>query len=359
MVETIARIFKVSPNTKREIPLDKNENPYGPAPECVQQIRTASKKLITLYQRNQGLFEKRLSEVFGVKEDNILVSYGAEELLKDSFHFFLEGGGKVAFAKEAWWYYNAIADEVKAKVVHFSMKELEDRYEFDTEQILKTIKDEKIDVLLLCSPNNPTGNSLKEEELIEILKASKNLRAVILDEAYWGFSTNHYDIPYLIDKFPNLLVLRTFSKFFGLAGLRVGFAFYGDDLTDFALRFRRYLGYNRLAESVALAALSPASIMYYKKIAARIMADRELIFKRLSNYPELKPFKSNANFILVKADRELIEYLFNELLSRYRIRIRPFLKGGINSHFRITIGTHKQTLYLLKAIDVLMRKWRR
>ena len=177
---------------------------------------------------------------------------------------------------------------------------------------------------------------------------------VVLDEAYSLFCNgdNSY-IKELIETFPNLLIIRTFSKYHALAGLRIGFAFIGENHVRFSLFSARYLGFNRVSEKVAIAALD--SEKYYNQVREKMTADMNMYFNEFSKISGFRPFKSFANFILVEIPVE-IKYKMKDYLTEKGMIIKFMEEDRLNKHVRITIGTQEQNLLLMNLIKQFLKE---
>ena len=209
-------------------------------------------------------------------------------------------------------------------------------------------KGQKADIIYLCSPNNPTGNSLSKEELHEILSFIPRETAIVIDEAYASFSNKDTSyIKPLIEEFPNLLIIRTLSKFYGLPGLRLGFAFIGKNLSSFLNYSTKYLGYNRLSEEIGIAVLKAND--YYQNVADLMAEDRETYMREIGALEGFKVYHSEANFILVKYPISLKSQLQNAFKAKDLI-IKFMNEEDINTHMRITLGTQKQNRLVIDTI---------
>ncbi len=266
------------------INLDKNENQYGPSEQCKEVIKQITLEMFNSYSR--GYPKKilhKLEKEFGVPGEKILLGYGAEDILKQIFYFVGDHNAKsVLMAKQAWWYYGAIAEEVNAEIVYFDMIEKKNRYEYDTDHALKMMEEKKPTIVLICSPNNPTGNSMSKSDLKRIIKKSiKTNSHVVIDEAYWGYNGTSNSTLKFVKDYDNVLVLRTFSKFYALAGIRIGFGFAGSKFTDLIKFNMRYLGFNSISERLTFSALNSKS--YYMKIAKLMNQDKKRYYKELGS----------------------------------------------------------------------------
>lgn len=332
--------------------LDKNENQYGPSEKCKEVIKNITLEMFNSYSR--GYPKKiinKLEKEFGVPGNKILLGYGAEDILKQVFYFVGDQENKsILMAKQAWWYYNAIAEEVGAEIIYGDMIEKKNSFEYDASQMIKIMEARKPTIVLICSPNNPTGNSMSKSDLKKIIKKSSQTRSyVVIDEAYWGYNGTSNGTLKFVKDYDNVLVLRTFSKFYALAGIRIGFGFAGSKFTDLIKFNMRYLGFNSISERLTFSALD--SKRYYMQITRLINQDKKRYYKELSKVG-LKVFRSDANFILIRIPEKYIEPLKSEL-QKEGVLVRFFDKGAVKNTARITMGTVEQNdiaIELIKSI---------
>ena len=314
--------------------LDRNEFNFEPSQKVVEAIKNFDPKTLCFYTRiyDQGkksVISVRLSEIYGVPEEQVLLTYGGEDMLKNAIHYFLMVGDnkKILIPEFSWWYYNRVAS---------------------IDEVIEYTNRVHPRMLLLASPNNPTGNGLNSEEIGRIMEHIPSDTMVLIDEAYASFITSDTDyIAPLVNKYSNLIISRTLSKFYGLPGLRVGFGFIGKGHDQFESYINKYLGYNRFSEAVALAALD--SDDHYRKVADDMEWGRQLYKKELGNLPGFKVYKSVANFILIKYPLEIKETLMEALkIQDYKIKFMS--DKGLESCLRITLGRKEQTQTVVDTI---------
>lgn len=345
----------------KEILLDRNENRYGPAPACFEALRGATAELLHDYPRDfqKGYYSelsRRIADNHGVDEKRVILGYGCEDILKQAVHHALRPGERCFIPSASWWYYNAIAAEVDGVTIEYPIIEKATHYAFDVDA-LKALHDKtKARVVLISSPNNPTGNRFPTERLTEVIEHFRDA-LVVVDEAYYGLGADgSFDAVPLTNEYPNLLVLRTFSKLYGLAGLRVGYGVVGKGLGKFLKFTARNLGYSRIAERVALAALDSAD--YYDAIRVKMVQDKKRICEVLRTFDGVRAFDSDANFVLARFPEKVIPVLKQGLAKR-GITIKFFSEPAFLHATRITIGTTEETDLLLQAFkDILSTELR-
>ncbi|MCP4176403.1 MAG: aminotransferase class I/II-fold pyridoxal phosphate-dependent enzyme, partial [bacterium] len=174
------------------------------------------------------------------------------------------------------------------------------------------------------------------------------------DEAYTLFyNKDNSHLRELVKQYPNLIIIRTFSKYYGLAGIRIGFALMGDNHATFNMFSARYLGYNRVSELIGLAALN--SVEYYNDMREKMTSDMDMFFNEFSNMKGFRVFKSYSNFILVEIPAEIKDDLKKYLTERNMI-IKFMAEDGLFNHIRITIGTQEQNRLLMSMIKDFLKE---
>ena len=347
--------------------LDRNEFNFEPSQKVVEAIRNFDPKTLCFYTRiyDQGkksVISVRLSEIYGVPESQVLLTYGGEDMLKNAIHYFLSANSqlstlnsklstpnsKILIPEFSWWYYNRVAAECGGTFEMYPLHEHDDTFAYDIDEVIGYTSRIHPRMLLLASPNNPTGNGLTPEEISRIMEHIPQDTMVLIDEAYASFisSDTHYIAP-LVNQYSNLIISRTLSKFYGLPGLRVGFGFIGRGHEQFESYVNKYLGYNRFSEAVALAALD--SDDHYRRVADDMEWGRQLYKSALGSLPGFKVYKSVANFILIKYPIEIKDRLMEALrLQDYKIKFMT--DPGLESCVRITLGRKEQTQTVVDTI---------
>ena len=347
---------KSSKYPKEPLFLDRNESQTGPVPEVYKFLKNVDMQLLSWYSRDfmQGIksrLSKRIADDFGFDEKHVLLSYGSEDLLKQIIHCYVNPGDKILIPREAWWYYKKVASERGGTNVEYPMKKGTmdgiPYYLYDVDTMIQIYNDTKPKVVVIASPNNPTGNRIDSKDLKKFLDATKDTITMI-DEAYWGFGSteNEYVKPY-IDEYPNLIICRTFSKFFALAGFRIGFAFAGRNL-DVLINFTtRYLGYNRVSEKLGEIALD--NIKWYLKIGKQYEKDKEMMYKIFLGLKGFVPFRSFANFMLVDIPVD-IRMGLKKYLDDRNLRVKFLDEDAFRTEARISLGTKEENKLLMDTI---------
>lgn len=335
--------------------LDRNEFNFQPSEKVIKAIKEFDPETLCFYTRiydegKKSVVTVRLSEIYNVPEEQILLGYGGEEMLKNAIHYYLmEGKNKTILIPEfSWWYYNRVAGECGGSFQMYPLYETDDTFTYNVDEVIEYTNRIHPRMLLLASPNNPTGNSLTSEEIGRIMENIPSDTMVFVDEAYASFITTDTDyIAPLVMKYNNLIIARTLSKFYGLPGLRVGFGFIGAGHDMFLSYCNKYLGYNRFSEAVALAALE--SDEHYRNVADQMEWDRQLFKKELGNIPGFKIYKSCANFILIKYPTAIKEDL-KKAMAEQDYKIKFMSDKGLEDCLRITLGRPEQIQVVVDTI---------
>lgn len=338
-----------------QIFLDRNEFNYPPSEAVKEALKNFDVNKLCFYTRiydegKKSIFSVFLSELYDIDESQVLLGYGGEDILKQAVHYFLtlaDGNKKILIPKFSWWYYKSIADEVDGCTIQYPLYEEGNTYKYDMARIKEMIKEEKPKMLLLASPNNPTGNGLTPAELEELLIAAGDT-VVLVDEAYASFVTEDTSyIKRLINQYDNLIISRTLSKFYGLPGLRMGFGFISKALIRFIKYSNKYLGYNRLSEDVAIAALKSEN--HYREVARMMNESRKAYEDEIGCLPGFIVYESVANFILIKYPIALKKAL-EEAFAAQNYKVKFMNEPDINEHMRITLGLPEQNRIVIDTI---------
>lgn len=335
--------------------LDRNEFNFEPSQKVIDAIKGFNPMDLCFYTRiydegKKSVVSVRLSEIYNVPEEQVLLGYGGEDILKNAVHYYLTKGNNktILIPQFSWWYYNSIAEEVEGQTEMYPLYEQDDTFAYNVDEVIEYTNRICPRMLLLASPNNPTGNSLTSEEVSRIMENIPAETMVLIDEAYASFINSDVDyIAPLVNKYSNLIISRTLSKFYGLPGLRIGFGFMGAGHKKFLKYANKYLGYNRFSEAVALAALESED--HYRNVAEQMEWGRQLYKKELDGLDGFKVYKSVANFILIKYPIE-IKAALQKALAEQDYKIKFMGDPGLESCLRITLGRPEQTQVVCDTI---------
>jgi histidinol-phosphate aminotransferase len=332
----------------KQLLFNRNENLWGPSPSAMKALRQFSADHAALYidGYHTSILAPKLSKMFGIPEDQIIVGYGLEHIIRIIFDS-LDPKTDIALTHELHYtYYEKYASFRKVRLEKFNMVEGEKSFAFDVDHCIEKIQQLKPKVVFIISPNNPTGNTIAAKDLVRILAAAGKDTIVVLDEAYFGFDDMHEEKKTLalVKKHDNLMVLRTFSKFYGLAGLRIGFALCGKKIKELLKYQSHYLGASRILEEVAVAALD--SQPYYKKVSREIIKERDQLIRDINTLHNFKAYESKSNHIAVRVNKKAKPFLEKKSKNTKAV-IFKFTTDGL---MRVSIAPKIHTAPFLKVL---------
>ncbi len=320
--------------------LDANESPWPPPPAGPQQA------LYARYPAQQPpALRTRLAALYGVEADRIMIGRGADEAIDILVRTFCEPNrDSVLICSPTFGYFSTAAILGGARIDDVS---LTDGFAWDIKAIHKSVQANAPKIVFLCSPNNPTGNSLTRDQVSELCQSHTHT-LIVVDEAYVEFSALGSLRP-LQDEFENLVILRTLSKAYGLAGVRCGVCIAHPEIIKLIRKVLPPYPIPRPVEQAVLAALTPAAMAVQKDHVDIIQSERVRLLGALPNSEYIaKVYPSDANFILIKTDNA--DGLL-AALAAYHIKIRDF-RRKIADHFRISIGSPAENDLLLLALGI-------
>lgn len=330
---------------------NRNEITQGPSPKCMEVISNFEPKHVSLYFDGYfgSILIPKLSTIFNLPKEQIMLGYGTENIFRMIFDSLSPGKDTVLTYTPSYTFYSKYLEFKGVRLVQSILKDSGDTFELDIEDFITKINELNPKVTLITSPNNPTGNSVKASELSKILEQTDKNSLVILDEAYYGFD-NDYDeqaFLYLLNDHDNLIILRSFSKLYALAGMRIGFGLCGKRVKELLRYQDLYLGGSRLLEEVAIAALDSKD--YYENLSKEIVTDRTNFIETVNKLSHFKAYNSKANFVFVKVQPEVKSTLESKLDTEDTL-ISKFID---NERMRVTIGSGQYTRRFLEILNDL------
>lgn len=281
--------------------LHLNENLFKPSPKCLEVLKNITMEDLYLYDlgRNDELVET-LSSSLGISSNNIFIHNGSAEVIKSIGSILLNENDIVLVPSPGWSYYKSVADAKFAKCITYEVCEKEDTYEYNIDDLLQKAKENNPKVIIITSPQMPTGCVISYSDIEKVIKENIN-SIILLDEAYWGYGNddNKFEKK-IITQYSNVVITRTFSKFYGLADIRIGYG-----LCSYPLRrticldlpLFRACGISR---KIAVAAIKDTE--YYKRMKFETNSVREWFYTELNKISGVKAYKSESNFIFIKLD---------------------------------------------------------
>jgi histidinol-phosphate aminotransferase len=324
----------------RIIKLNGNENPYGPSPRAVEAVANAP---LHIYPDPlQRKIRRALSEYTGLEQDCIIAGAGSDELIDLLFRLFISQGDKILDCDPTFGMYGFCARVAGATIELAPRDEL---FDVDVDAIKRAI-DSRTKLIFISSPNNPTGNLASEEQVRELLATGL---VVVIDEAYYEFCNQ--TVANLVPDHENLVVLRTMSKWAGLAGLRIGYGIANPKVVRHIIDIKSPYNVNVAAEAALLASLEDAPSLMEN--VQRIVAERERMVSLLKAIPGVTPWPSYGNFVLCQFAPGRAREIYEGLASR-GIFVRIFNTPRLQDCFRIAVGTSDQTDALVAAMRELV-----
>jgi len=326
------------------VKLDANENPYGPAPAVIEAL--AEYNFYHIYpDPQQTELRSALADFVGVPAAHILPSHGADEMLDYLCRLFLQRGDAIIDCPPTFGMYSFDAHLAGAEVIEVWRRA---DYSVDVEAVERAVlersaEDGHVKLLFLTSPNNPSGTWLPDDDLARLLRLPV---MVVLDEAYVEFS-NHPSRAAWALHHDNLVVLRTFSKAAGIAGLRLGYGVCPAWLMDELWKFKQPYNVNVAATVAGLASLRNRD--YLRATVEKLKAERRRLSELLATIDYLAPQPSEANFVLCPVIGRSAKAL-KEMLERQGILVRYYNKAGLDNCIRISVGRPEQTDRLIAAL---------
>lgn len=330
---------------KNIIKLASNENPLGVSPKALAVLKNPGD--LSRYPDGNGFgLKAALAKYHGIGADQITLGNGSNEILELIARAILTPAHEVVFSEHAFAVYPLVTQAIGAKSVIVPAK----HWGHDVEGMLSAVN-ANTRLMFVANPNNPTGTWLKKTELRHLLESVPENLIVVVDEAYFDYvqEAEYPDSIEWLPDFPNLLVTRTFSKAYGLAGFRIGYGVAHRDLADLLNRVRQPFNVNSLALACAEAALSDRE--HLQKTVSNNQAGMKFLTESFTHMG-LEYIPSAGNFICVDLKRPGRE-IFNRLLHEGVI-VRPVDNYGMPNHLRVTIGRPEENERFVKALEKVL-----
>lgn len=320
--------------------LDANENSFGSTFNEIKELN-----LNRYPDPHQNDLRELISDYLKVPKENLFFGVGSDEIIDLLIRIFCEPGkNKIMIPEPTYGMYKVAADINNIPVVSVL---LNDDFQVDEEEINKNFTPD-IKIIFLCSPNNPTGNLLKEEDVLKICKKYNSI--IIIDEAYIDFAEN-FSLKNEVEIYPNLVVMRTFSKAWGLAGARLGYCIANEEIINILFRVKAPYNINSLSRYAIKQALKNKNLrdLYIKEI----LTEREKLKKGLSLLPGvLNIFDSDANFLLIKCINA--KTVLKKLAERNIVIRDRSTQPKLENCVRISVGTKEENKILLTALKEIL-----
>jgi len=324
------------------IRLSSNENNYGPSPKVIEVIKNFSNLTYKYPDSSYSELKNILANLNEVDKNNIILGNGTDEIFFYLFLMYLNTNSSILTIEKTFTYYRILANIAGTKVIEAKRGE---NFSISCKNIIDSLNP-SVRIVIFPSPDNPTGAIIKRECIEKILNSIPKDTIFILDEAYFHFVPKefYWNSIDLIKNYDNFIVTRTFSKFYALAGIRLGYGICSEKVSKLYEKIRMPFNISLIASEAGKTAISENE--YYSNILVRILKDKKLLMEELKNIGFEVLEESYGNFVFIKAP----ENLGNKLFER-KIVIRDLKSFNYEpGYFRITVGKTEENEALIKAI---------
>ena len=337
-VDEVKRLYGL----RRVIKLASNENPYGASPRVREVLANFDRFHVYPSPKEIEELTERIAEYIGIEEDRIVIGAGIDDILENVFKMLVDPMDEVVIPIPTFPYYHTLSSIMNAKKV---LVERREDFTIDAGDVLNAVTD-RTKIVIICSPNNPTGNLENPNTVREIVESCDAV--IFIDEAYAEFSSKNL---LELSEYENVIIARTFSKAFGLANLRIGYAIMSSELKRAYMKVTTPFPVSSIAIQAAIASLE--DINYMRSCVDRIRRERERLYSELRRRVNVYP--SEANFLFFESSMESTK-LAEELLRR-GIIVRDCSKflGCSPYSVRVSIGRKEENDEFLKALDDVLK----
>lgn len=330
---------------KNAVKIASNENPLGPSPKAVEAVKEFSLKL-NRYPDSSGYeLTEKISSKFDIPFKNIVLGNGSDDIIALLCKAFVNETKNVIMPDPGFLMYEISTRSEGGSPVKVPLKNLA----LDLDK-MADLCNEDTAVIFVTNPNNPTGSFISREKFESFLSRIPSNVIVASDEAYMEFSESYYCSWEMMEKFDNLVSMRTFSKAYGLAGLRIGYGVMNPFIAEILNRIRQPFNTSLIAQKAAVSALDDEEFLL--KTRNLVSSERKKLQKELANLG-LTPFESDANFILVDLKRSADEVY--EKLLRKGVIARSMSSYGYPEYLRVTIGLEEENNLFINSLEEVLK----
>ncbi len=339
---------------RRIVKLASNENTLGPSSRALKALRDYLPKIYLYPEDSCFYLKKELARRLKVKRENLILGNGSDEIMELIPKTFLNPGEEVIYGHPSFLIYEIVTRIMGGKPVPVPLKD----YTYDLEGMLKAIT-RKTKIIFICNPNNPTGTMVDKEGVEAFLERVPRNIIVVFDEAYKDYveRADFPDTVKLLKEYRNIIILRTFAKIYGLAGLRIGYGIAREEVINLLSKVRLPFNVNSLAQVAALASLSDREeVKRTRKMNARGKRFLYAAFQDLG----LDYVPTQANFILIdlrsvcRRTKRSGKRICQELLKEGVI-VREMSSWGLDNYMRVTIGREEENRRFIQALEKEIR----
>jgi len=348
-VENYIRVQNTLKIRRGSVKLSANESALGPSPKAIKEYNKVSKNFKRYPDTNGNILRETIAKNFNLDSSRVILGAGSDQILELVCNAFLEKNDEVIVPKFSFIIYRLYSKKKGAKVILAK----EENFKISVKNILSLVT-KKTKIIFLANPNNPTGTFINKKEILFLRKKLRNNILLVIDDAYCEYP-NKKDYKSgleIFSKYKNVLITRTFSKIYGLAGLRVGWGYSSKDIINSLNKVKPPFNVSRPALFAATASIKDKN--WLKKEIKHVAKWRKIFYKV---FQELKidTNETHANFFLLKFDDVKLSsnFIFKALLKS-GILVRKMDIYGIKNSLRVTIGTSKENKKFIKAIKRLI-----
>lgn len=332
---------------KEDIRLNLNENLFGPSNNCLEVLKSITRNDLSLYSlEDDDLLVNSIAEYLSVDKGQVLVHNGSSEMIRMILEMTLDRGEAILLPTPGWCYYSGVAKVNQYNVVEYNVVEREDSYIYDVDELCRKIEECNPKVVVIASPNMPTGNSIMQSDIERLVTNYPN-QLFVIDQAYWGYAEDGINVQDMISNNTNVIFVRTFSKFFGLANERIGFSLCHKSLHDIFCLDQPLFRLSYTARMIAKAALEDTE--YYDWVRETVAEEKKYFIEEMNKIENVTAYESNANFVYVKIDGRNVAEIQKKLEEEGYL-IRMFDYSGV-SRLRVTIYNHKVMEHVVQAFQ--------
>jgi len=334
---------------KKIIKLASNENPFGPSPEAIKAIKNTA-ETVGRYPDGAGYYLKnKISRLISVPVEEIILGSGSSEIISMTLETFVKEGEEVIYPHPSFLIYKILALKIGAKRVEVPLNE---DFSYDLNKFLDSITD-KTKVIILCNPNNPTGTIIRKKQLSDFLKNVPENIIIISDEAYFEYvESDDFGSAFPYYKEKNIVIARTFSKIYGLAGLRLGYGIGRKEILGYLERIRPPFNTTSVAQNAAIAAIEDQK--HVKNSREKNIEGKCFLYREFEN-SGIEYVPSETNFILFKVKKNGIKIV--KELEKRGIIVRAMTAFGLGENYiRVTIGTEEENKIFVENLKEVLKE---
>jgi len=340
-IELVVREFGIE--EKDVVKLASNENPLGCSPKVIEAIAKNASKASLYPDDSMYELKEALSSRFNIDSKNIIIGAGSDQILEFISHIKLNENSKILRSAVTFAMYDIYAKSFGAKVIKTKS------YEHKVDEFKAKIEEENPDIVYICTPNNPTGDATKKADVLEIIKATPKESLVVVDCAYMEYvEDSEYKLePNDFKEFSNVIYLGTFSKAYGLGGMRVGYGIANEELIKILYKVRPPFNITTLS---LISAIEASKDEEFVKKSVALNKEQMQRYIDFANRNSIEYIKSFTNFITYLFNNSLDSSLIANSLMRQGVIVRDLASYGLNA-IRVTIGTKEQNDRLFEVLS--------